>query len=125
MSEGRTARRAPGIWTWVILSSVVICHSSFAGDAVISLEEAERFALAVSLWRVPVQSLRWDGKVWHLDTAAGELKVAVDLGPWMLLLFTPQAPGRASWLPVQRRGLEAQWHALRCAIYSPRAADQP
>ena len=83
------------------------------------------FALAVSLWRVPAQSLRWDGKVWHLDTAPGELKVAVDLGPWMLLLFTPQAPGRASWLPVQRRGLEVQWHALRCAIHSPRVADQP
>jgi hypothetical protein len=40
----------------------------------------------------------------------------------MLLRFTPDAPARMTWLPVQRRGLEAQWHALRCAVYSPRPA---
>ena len=77
-------------------------------------------ALAVSLWRVPAQSLRWDGQAWQLDAVPGELKVAIDLGPWMLLNFTPDAAARASWLPVQRLGLEAQWHALRCAVYSPR-----
>ena len=77
-------------------------------------------ACAVSLWRVPAQSLRWDGQVWQLDAMLGELKVAIDIGPWMLLMFTPEMPGRTSWLPVQRRGLETQWHALRCAVYSPR-----
>ena len=29
---------------------------------------------------------------------------------------------RMIWLPVQRRGLEPQWHGLRCAVYSPRPA---
>jgi hypothetical protein len=77
-------------------------------------------ALAVSLWRVPAQSLRWDGQVWRLDAVPGELTVAVDIGPWMLLRFTPGAGSRTRWLPVQRRGLEAQWHALRCAVYAPR-----
>ena len=77
-------------------------------------------ALAMSLWRVPAQSLRWDGRAWQLDAVPGELKVAIDLGPWMLLNFRPDAAARATWLPVQRLGLEAQWHALRCAVYSPR-----
>ncbi len=77
-------------------------------------------ALAVSLWRVPAQSLRWDGQAWQLDAIPGGLSVAIDLGPWMLLRFMPKAGGRARWLPVQRCGLEAQWHALRCAVYAPR-----
>lgn len=77
---------------------------------------------AVSLWRVPAQSLRWDGAVWQLDGVPGQLKVAFDLGPWMLLTFAPGMPGRTRWLPVQRAGLETQWHALRCAVYSPRPA---
>ena len=30
--------------------------------------------------------------------------------------------GAGLWLPVQRRrGLESQWHALRCAVYAPPA----
>ena len=74
--------------------------------------------------------LRWDGLAWHLgpigDAAtAGELQVVLDLGPWMLLRFgatLPDARARTLWLPVQRRGLEAEWHALRCAVYSPRPA---
>ena len=76
-------------------------------------------------------SLRWDGQLWHLGPPAsaghephdGELRVLIDLGPWMLLRFEPADSTwrrRATWLPVQRRGLESQWHALRCAVYSPR-----
>jgi len=39
--------------------------------------------------------------------------------------FRPEPSAAASdaavtWLPVQRRGLQAHWHALRCAVYSPR-----
>jgi hypothetical protein len=93
--------------------------------------------LAFVVWLVAVQarlapqSLRWDAQRWHLGPAAsvghepwvGELRVAIDLGPWMLLRFTPDAgvmSAAPTWLPVQRRGLEPQWHALRCAVYSPR-----
>lgn len=88
---------------------------------------------AVSLLQAPAVGLRWDGQFWHLDVPAatpseatpGDLRVVIDLGPWMLLRFRAAEPGRRSpavWLPVQRRGLEAQWHALRCAVYSPRPA---
>ena len=81
----------------------------------------------------PTTSLRWDGSFWHLgppgtegdEPAAGQVDVAVDLGAWMLLRFTRETstPGRSvTWLPTQRWGLEAQWHALRCAVYSPRPA---
>lgn len=80
--------------------------------------------LSVSLWHMPPQSLRWDGHMWHLGAAPGELTVAIDLGPWMLLRFTPAGERRFGWLPVQRRGLESQWHALRCAVYSPRPAPE-
>jgi hypothetical protein len=53
---------------------------------------------------------------------AGALTVALDLGSFLLLTLTRTGgPRRLArrWLPVQRRGLEADWHALRCAVYSP------
>ena len=52
----------------------------------------------------------------------GELVVALDLGSFLLLAWTAVEGSRRTarrWLPVQRRGLEAEWHALRCAVYSP------
>ena len=86
-------------------------------------------ALAASAVRVPAATLRWDGRAWHHGSGAGEpttgdLSVAIDLGRWMLLCFTPAAPAgaRRVWLPVQRSGLESQWHALRCTVHTPRAA---
>ena len=84
-------------------------------------------ALAASALRVPAADLRWDGRAWYLgsgagDPLAGDLSVAIDLGRWMLLRFTPAVPPDASvrWLPVQRLGIESQWHALRCSVYAPR-----
>ena len=98
-------------------------------------------ALAASLMHQPALTLRWDGQHWWLarlgrspragaaaqaDPIAGEVDVALDFGGWMLLRFRPvAAAGRRRvprWLPAQRSGLEAQWHALRCAVYSPRPA---
>lgn len=52
----------------------------------------------------------------------GELTVAMDLSFAMLLRF--EADGRANsrrWLPALRRDWGAEWHALRLAVYSPRA----
>lgn len=98
-------------------------------------------ACATALWRRPALTLRWDGQCWHLAEAepgwpagerAGELAVALDLGLWMLLRFVPEAAGasgwrnrRPAWLPVQRAGMTAQWHALRCALYGARQAAPP
>jgi hypothetical protein len=82
--------------------------------------------------------LRWDGQSWWLSEPAagaaggepceGQVELALDLGSWLLLSFRPHAAGRTArrrWLPLQRAGLEADWHALRCALYSPRPAAEP
>ncbi|HJV60912.1 MAG TPA: hypothetical protein VJ743_08185 [Albitalea sp.] len=87
--------------------------------------------LASRLLRCPPLSLRWDTQNWHLgpfakageEPWAGDLSVAIDLGSWLMLRFVHEiTPGRrrVHWLPVQRAGLEAQWHALRCAVYCAR-----
>ena len=50
------------------------------------------------------------------------MTVAIDLGSFLLLSLVGADAGACRsgrWLPVQRRGLELQWHALRCAVYSP------
>ena len=118
------------------LAAWLIAHAP-AIDAVLVLGLAVTVAvlawLVLSLTRLPALGLRWDGRQWHLgapeapaDAAVpGNLTVAIDLGTWMLLRFEPAASaGRVaqSWIPVQRRGIESQWHALRCAVHSPRAA---
>ena len=82
-------------------------------------------ALVRSLLRTPARSLRWDGQAWHLDAVPGDVAVVIDLGPWMLLRFASTDFARVTWLPVQRRGIDAQWHALRCAVYSPRPLAGP
>jgi hypothetical protein len=75
--------------------------------------------------------LRWDSQCWYVSARrTGEpvgpqqVRVMLDAGEWMLLKFVPDftaKPSRAQWVAVQRLGLELQWHALRCALYSPRA----
>ncbi|XVJ68885.1 MAG: hypothetical protein HEQ39_03930 [Rhizobacter sp.] len=96
------------------------------------------FALGLSvpvLFAVPwftclrAVSLRWDGERWWLGEPSEvgvepwcvQPLVRIDLGHWMLLQLKPQAAGlrlsnRYRWLPIQRRGLATQWHALRCAL---------
>jgi hypothetical protein len=85
--------------------------------------------------------LHWDGQHWHwrdLSAAAsarpamvGDVIVAMDLGPWLLLKLKPRGarPWHARWVPATQRGVGGQWHALRCALYSPpvvpRAAKKP
>ena len=65
--------------------------------------------------------LGWDGQGWSLDGVNHTLEPAIDAGAWMLLRLRPEGvPRRTVWLPVQRRGLEAFWHGLRAAVYSPR-----
>ena len=92
------------------------------------------FACGIGLVRGrPVCALRWDRQQWWFarsasDARSGDLGVAIDLGAWMLLRFVPQG-GRvwrdAIWIPVQRRGLEAGWHGLRCAVHASRSHESP
>jgi hypothetical protein len=92
---------------------------------------AAAIGLSASLSAVVPLTLRWDGQGWTLGPAAsagnepwpGEVTVCIDLGNWLLLRFRHRSSGcwpKVTWLPVQRRGQQAQWHALRCALYSTR-----
>jgi hypothetical protein len=82
-------------------------------------------AIARSLMRVAGGVLACSDGAWSFTTDSGALRpgtleVAIDLGSFLLLRL-PGGRGRV-WLPVQRLGLEREWHALRCAVYSPPAA---
>ena len=84
-------------------------------------------AAAAGLWR-PAKPFRltWDCRHWRVDGQPVRLDVAIDAGHWLLLRARPVGPRPARWLPVQRRGHEAGWHALRCAVHGARpAADRP
>ena len=108
-----------------------------AKGAAMAVVAALLIGLGLPLMRLPARQLTWDGQSWTLgdmaaggtEPVAGDISVAIDLGPWMLLRFRPTASSawwqsmQSTWLPVQRRGIEPQWHALRCGVYSPRAAD--
>lgn len=83
--------------------------------------------------RLPIV-LRWDGQRWHVadphrgwvDAQASDIRVVLDLGGWMLLKYRvgtfPTSRRRSGWIPAQRRGIETQWHALRCALHARAAA---
>ncbi|MEY4564088.1 MAG: hypothetical protein RLZZ618_3365 [Pseudomonadota bacterium] len=89
------------------------------------------------LARIRPLQLHWDTQHWHVGSSGSplhgpfhapqrcELQLAVDLGPWMLLRLLPLdagfAPWQARWVPVQQRGHEAVWHALRCTVHSGRS----
>lgn len=127
----RSATLALAATVWAVLAAWWWAHPAPAPawvDAVAALGMLGA-AAAVLPWRSARPFvLRRDAHQWQLSfmdgartaPAAGQLHVALDLGAWLLLRFIPDAAERgASWLAVQRRGLEPQWHALRCAIYAP------
>jgi len=79
--------------------------------------------VALSLARVQAGVLSCADGAWAFVSDAGvrrtgTLEVAMDLGALLLLRLIERRRTRV-WLPVQRRGLESQWHGLRCAVYSP------
>lgn len=85
-------------------------------------------AVLANVRRMGTFCLRWDTQIWRLthsgmaghEAHAGQVYVALDLGRWMLLRFVQErAPfwNRDTWLPVQRRGHELEWHSLRCTVY--------
>ena len=140
-----------GAWRWAVgafglLAMASLAAWSTASDpppgalafAAVALIAMAIVGSAATLLKVPARQLRWDGRSWRLgragapadEASAGELRVVLDLGPWMLLAFAPAGRRRRRpiWLPVQRHGLETHWHALRCALSAPGAvspADRP
>ena len=80
-------------------------------------------AVASSVARAQAGTLACAAGAWSYASDAGlrcsgKLEVAMDLGTFLLLRLVDERQ-RSAWLPVQRRGLEAQWHVFRCAVYSP------
>ncbi|WP_157039660.1 hypothetical protein [Aquincola tertiaricarbonis] len=68
----------------------------------------------------PAGVLCWDGRQWLWDGRPGDLRVVFDLGPWLLMCFSPAGQGRAAHLPLSRAAARAGWHGLRAAVYSRR-----
>lgn len=88
----------------------------------------------IGLWKAVQRrplSLRWDTQAWYVARASdgssergpAQLRVMIDTGAWLLLklsLATASGAGSHRWIPVQRHGIEAEWHALRCAVGASR-----
>ena len=121
-----------GVWRGLLAALWALTAAVLAAWVVLRLELAAPWpasslaavlagGIALGLSKRPAVRLRWDGRVWIVDDEERSLEPAIDAGAWMLLrLRRPGARPRTLWLPVQRRGLEASWHALRAAVYSPR-----
>ena len=87
--------------------------------------------------RASERTLRWDGQDWVLPAGPdgrpeqrGDASLMLDLGPWMLVRFLPDAAsglGRgASWLPFHVASDLARWATLRGALWNWRGArDDP
>ena len=92
--------------------------------AVVALLTLALGAWVVRLIAASSPGLRWTGTAWEMlppNGAApirGMPTVALDLGGWMLLRFVPDGSRRVLWLPAERRGDAAAWHALRAALHS-------
>jgi hypothetical protein len=115
-------------WAWSIAATR-------SGDdvvwiyAVAAVLAAGTIVAAASLARTPAGVLACGDGGWSFArdsqaTVEGRLTVALDWGAFLLLRID-SGSGARLWVPVQRRGLERDWHALRCALYSPPASAAP
>ncbi len=141
MTVGRCGVWQAGVAVLVVLAAATTLTWGFAAPASAPVAQAAGLLLAAlcivaavpAAFRVGAVRLRWDGKNWSVAPAGSDdaptpiepPTVALDLGAWMLLRLQRVGASRRlgrSWLPLQRRGHEVHWHALRCAVYSPRPA---
>lgn len=111
---------AVAAWVWAVPhDAAVLAAGVVAGGAIAG-------ALAGVARRPHRVNLRWAAAEWFVAVGATadvagpyQLDVPIDLGVWMLLRLRAEGL-RTVWVPAQRRGQEAQWHAVRRAVYSPR-----
>ena len=91
--------------------------------------------VAALAWRRAAPSepprLAWDGQAWQLHGRAGRVRIALDLGGWMLLHFradqnagaaVPAAASgaaRDAWLPLSPAA--GAWAPMRAALYAAAA----
>ena len=113
------------LWGWSVHSDAYPRAPWVAGAGALAV-----VAVALLLFRVDAGTLRRQAGGWTfaplmaeagVEPQAGELVVALDLGSFMLLVFTG-AGGARRWLPAQRSGFGQEWQALRCAVHAPRSA---
>lgn len=113
---------ALGAWWWLL-------QERPPGLAALAAVALLAIVVAAGALRQPAQRLRWDTQRWWLgpadgaasERAADSLEVVLDFSSWMLLRVRLADAGRLTrtiWLPLQRRGLEREWHALRCAVHT-------
>ncbi len=129
---------------------VVLCAGLAAANAVAWIAAALRwpavtgfaiaalaamFAIAGAAWalrrgQAGAGVLNWDGAAWSwapgsAQPIAGEPHVTIDLGAWMLVLFTPiEQSAQARWLALSRRQAAAAWPLWRAALFSPRPSPE-
>ena len=87
--------------------------------------------MALAWWWMPPSGplrLAWDGQAWQLDGRAGRVRVALDLGGWMLLHFRADqradaavqgdagGAARDGWLPLSPAA--GAWAPMRAALYA-------
>ena len=136
---------AGGLWPWVQRLLYALAMAVAAWWLGAQLREPDAWLALGSLlagafvaaWagrrrRDPPLSLAWDGSAWQLTAPGGEPQAGqalpmLDLGPWMLVRFTPAGADRqawrpAVWLPLSRREAPDLWPALRVALHAPQPA---
>jgi len=124
-------------WAWPRLlgerASLESTHWLAAPQAQAGLAVCAGLLAAFGCWRslraaaVSERTLRWDGQDWSLcsdhparQERGGAVALMLDLGPWLLLRFTPRyaTDGRAAWLALAMPADRARWAALRAAVWN-------
>ena len=105
------------IAAWALL----LWHASVAIAVVLGLLAGALMAFFLRRAHLP-SDLVWDGSQWQWQALAGDARVAIDLGAWMLLRFDPLV-GRRVWIAASRASAVGSWAALRAALYARRPAD--
>ena len=115
-----------GVWVATLFSRGETAWALWAVPAVLAC------LLAATSTGMRRGRLRWDGQRWHLSESAprdipespGSLVLAFDGGGWMLLRFRRSDAVRwqpaGTWLALASSDFPGDWHAWRCAVYSPR-----
>jgi hypothetical protein len=106
------------LWAWVLASKLAALTGA-----------------ALALRRPGMHGLAWDGQQWLVDGQRSQLRVMLDLGPWMLLQarpdsgsvlpYTTMPVGTCTWLPLAASEAGPAWGALRAAVYTHPAPARP
>lgn len=116
-ADGGAWRRA-----WLALHlSAAAALLAWAPGAISAWAALGLLALGLRSWRrmAPAAgpALAWDGQAWRVGERAVQVRLALDLGGWMLLRLDGEDRAR-DWLPLSPARAGALWPALRAALYA-------